>query len=90
MIEVSAERSGSGWVATVRVRQARGDTRHEVTVSDAELERLGGGDPADLVRRSFEFLLEREPADAILRTFAIGEIGRYFPEYESEIRVRRA
>ena len=47
------------------------------------------GDPADLVRRSFAFLLEREPKESILRTFELSVIGRYFPEYEREIRTTR-
>ena len=57
-------------------------------MSPAELERFGGGDPAELVSRSFDFLLEREPATSILREFAIGDIARYFPEYEREF-IRR-
>jgi hypothetical protein len=39
----------------------------------------------ELIRRSFEFLLEREPKDAILRAFDLPVIARYFPEYEAEI-----
>ena len=42
-------------------------------------------DPVDLVRRSFVFLLEREPKESILRSFDLPVIGRYFPDYEREI-----
>ena len=42
----------------------------------------------DLIRRSFEFLLEREPKEAILRSFDLSVIARYFPEYEAEIARR--
>ena len=45
-------------------------------------------DPAGLVRDSFDFLLEREPRESILRAFELSEIGRYFPEWEAEIRRR--
>jgi hypothetical protein len=31
-------------------------------------------------------MLEREPKDSILESFALTDIGRYFPEYEREIR----
>ena len=69
---------------------AEGDsaTRHEVTVASADLERLdpGAADPTGLVRRSFEFLLEREPKESILRTFDLTVIGRYFPDWERHIR----
>ena len=61
-------------------------TEHVVTVSPAELERYGGGEPADLVRRSFEFLLQREPAGSILRRFALSDIERYFREFPGVIR----
>jgi hypothetical protein len=64
-------------------------TDHEVTVRAADLARLapGAADPEDLVRRSFGFLLAREPNTSILRRFDLPVIGRYFPEYEREIRV---
>jgi hypothetical protein len=44
--------------------------------------------PEELVRRSFEFLLEREPKESILRTFDITVIANYFPDYEKDIRGR--
>ncbi len=80
------EGANSGWLAHVRMSDGSAETTHEVSVSEAEMARFGGGDPADLVRRSFEFLLEREPATSILRRFALTDITRYFPEYELEIR----
>ncbi len=42
--------------------------------------------PKELIKKSFEFLLEREPNTAILKKFILNEIGNYFPEYESEIK----
>jgi len=42
----------------------------------------------ELVRRSFEFLLEREPKESILSEFDITVISRYFPGYEAEITRR--
>ena len=40
----------------------------------------------DLVARSFEFLLEREPQSAILTTFDLSVIQRYFPDYDAAFR----
>ncbi len=80
-----------GWQCSVSVRDDGGAlSKHTVTVSSAGLARLAprSGEPAALVRASFEFLLEREPPTSILRTFEIGVIARYFPEYEAEIRRR--
>jgi hypothetical protein len=62
-------------------------TTHRVTAP----ERLGGGlelrreDLSEVVRRSFEFLLERESASSILSEFSLDDISRYFPEYEQEL-----
>ena len=62
-------------------------TTHTVTVTPEVHQRLSGGrvPPETLVERSFEFLLKREPNTAILRTFELPVIARYFPEYETEI-----
>jgi len=42
--------------------------------------------PEMLVEKSFLFLVEREPKEAILREFNLSVIARYFPEYEKEIK----
>jgi len=74
-------------VFDVRVAADGGQTEFKVAVSQADSRRLAGGKlpPEELVRRSFEFLLEREPAGSILRRFALKDISRYFPEYEAEM-----
>lgn len=66
-------------------------TRHTVTLTDTDFQRLSQGTPTTpeaLVKRSFEFLLEREPQESILRQFDLPVIARYFPEYPTEIRKR--
>ncbi|HEX9437250.1 MAG TPA: hypothetical protein VGA16_08860 [Candidatus Limnocylindria bacterium] len=85
-VEVQVERGDGGWTATVGVEQRGSRTEHRVTVRDEDLARYRATDAADLVRRSFEFLLAREPNTSILREFRITEIERYFPEYASSIR----
>lgn len=77
--------SGDGHVADVTVKY-RETTTHRVRISRAERERYGGSDVEDLVRRSFEFMLAREPNTSILREFELSTIERYFPEYPREIR----
>jgi hypothetical protein len=82
-----------GWICVVTLRE--GDlevSSHRVRVSAADLGRLapGSGDPGRLVETSFAFLLARESPQMILRSFDLSEIGRYFPEYESDIRQRMA
>lgn len=78
-----------GWTCHVTIDVEGGPrTEHRVRVAAADLERLdpGAHEPHLLVNRSFRFLLAREPATSILGSFELTEIGRYFPEYESEIR----
>jgi len=89
-VHTAADPGGDGWHCTVRVTDGRGATEHAVRVRPADVERLapGASDPTDLVRRSFEFMLEREPKESILQTFDLPVIGRYFPEYEATIRSR--
>jgi hypothetical protein len=88
-VDIACRATATGWTCSVRLTQpGTTPTHHEVTVAGADLERLAPGatDPTRLVRRSFEFLLKREPPTSILRSFDLPLIGRYFPEYESTIR----
>jgi hypothetical protein len=82
-IAVSVRAAGDGHIAEVTVRSST-TTTHRVRVSSSECERYGGGDVADLVKRSFEFLLAREDNGSILREFDLSTIERYFPEYARE------
>jgi hypothetical protein len=62
-------------------------TVHEVTATSDDVARYASGvKPERLVEASFEFLLEREPKEAILSRFALPVIERYFPEYPDRMR----
>jgi hypothetical protein len=76
----------------VRVTEGSTQTSHRVTLKKADHDRLAGGtiEPAELVRRSFEFLLENEPKESILGQFDLTVIGRYFPDFEREMTRRLA
>jgi hypothetical protein len=89
MIEITAHEDDE---FTVEVTQGGRVTSHRVRVPPAMVDELGlgGVEPSELVRESFEFLLEREPATSILREFALTDISRYFGEYAAEIRRRVA
>ncbi len=84
---MSLRESTDGWLADVTVRDGA-TTTHRIRISRTERERYGGSDVADLVRRSFDFLLAREPNTSILREFDLSTIERYFPEYAREIARR--
>jgi hypothetical protein len=90
-ISVTSAQKDDGWTFGVQVAESNGQTRHSVTLSQADFKQLTAGKrttPEELVRKSFEFLLEREPKHQILRQFELPVIGRYFPEYPTEIRSR--
>ena len=85
MVTMHADPSGERWQCLVAVEAEGEHTGYSVTVTRNDLERWGRGkepkDIRELVIRSFEFLLEREPATAILKSFELSVIPRYFPEY---------
>jgi hypothetical protein len=74
----------------VRVTEGQSSTSHRVTLKSADYQRLAGGtiEPGELVRRSFEFLLENEPKESILARFDLTLIARYFPDFERQIQRR--
>ncbi len=74
----------------VRVIEAGSESIHQVTLDPKDYARLAvpTADPEKLIRKSFEFLLEREPKESILSRFDLSVISRYFPEYEREIKKR--
>ena len=87
MVTVKSRPAATGWICEVDVESAGEHTHHTVTVSHADLERWArAGGVEELVRRSFEFLLERESPRSILRRFDLDAIQGYFPEYDREIR----
>ena len=89
-IDVKMTDHGDRYEFQVTVSDKRGETRHRVTLHKADYERLAAGkaSPESLVTESFQFLLEREPKESILRSFDLTLIGHYFPTYEREIAGR--
>jgi hypothetical protein len=90
MAEIKIDVESQAYLCTVTVTEGGGSTIHRVTVNKPDYQRLTDGrvPPERLVEASFEFLLEREPKESILRSFNLMTIQRYFPEYESQIGSR--
>ena len=90
LVDVKSSLADGDWLCDVRVEHDGRHTRHSVRVTAGDVARWGRGttqeDVDELVRRSFDFLLEREPADSILRSFDLAVIPRYFPEYDARFR----
>jgi hypothetical protein len=93
-IDVHCAPTPTGWRCAITVDDGRGTSRHEVTVASHDATDLAaaadGADVQRLVYETFAFLLEREGKESILRSFDITVVGRYFPEFEHEIRSRLA
>lgn len=71
----------------VEVTEGEDMTSHRVIVPPSLLDDWGleASEGEAVVRESFAFLLEREPASAILPEFSLGIISRYYPEYRHEL-----
>ena len=87
----TSHKAGDGqeaWMFEVRVGDEPSATTHNVTVSKEYWEKLTDKqiEPEELVRKSFKFLLAREPKESILGEFELSVIQKYFPEYEKEIK----
>ena len=86
MTQITVTQQAGG---TFRVETPAG-TSHEVSVPTGFAASLGCGDvaPGELVKASFDFPLEREPATSILREFSLDVISHYFPSYPAAIGTR--
>ena len=60
---------------------------HKVTITDKHHKDLTGGfiSKIQLLEKSFEFLLDREPNTSILTNFEIQVISNYFSDYKKYI-----
>ena len=63
-------------------------TTHTVTVTDQSLKDLTVNNvtKTQLLKFSFNFLLDKEPNTSILSSFDINVISRYFSDYKDEVR----
>jgi hypothetical protein len=71
----------------VQIREDDLKTSHHVTVPESIINELQlPEDGLDrVVRESFIFLLEREPASSIMSVFSLDVISDYFPEYKEKL-----
>ena len=82
-LEVHCTAEGDGYRCAVTVSDSKSSTRHTVRVSKQDFDRWRRGRAAEaLVKDSFDFLLQRESKESILREFDLSVIKRYFPDYD--------
>lgn len=83
----SATETDSGWSYKVKLNEGGSQQQYSVTLSRSDYERWSNTQvqPEKVIRAAFDFLLEREPASAILSQFDCSVIRRYFPEVDREL-----
>jgi hypothetical protein len=85
-IEVRKVDDGDPLAFDVILRDENSETKHRVTLSRKDFERLrNGADAARLIEAAFRFLLDREPKESILTRFDVSVIARYFPDFEATL-----
>ena len=63
-------------------------SEHKVFFSDNFYSKFKGNRTKEMIiKKSFEFLLERESNESILRSFDLEEIENYFPEYNKILNI---
>ena len=87
MIEVKQTVHSDPLGFDVVIRESGHETRHQVTMSARDYDRLSNGScpPEHCVEAAFRFLLDREPKEAILLRFDVSVISRYFPDFETKL-----
>jgi len=74
-------------VYRVEVIEEDSKTTHKVELNRDDYQNFTDGKitPEELVKCSFEYLLDREPKESILSSFNVSVISHYFPEYARDI-----
>jgi len=88
MIQVKLVNSGTPMKFDVWIQEGHSESQHHVTLQQSTYTKLIGDyaiNPEILVNAAFQFLLEREPKEAILSEFDINVITTYFPDFENKI-----
>lgn len=64
-----------------------GTTSHLIILNQIDYEKYSHNQctPEELIKASFQFLLDRESNQSILKKFALNVIENYFPEYPDEL-----
>lgn len=71
----------------VTITERETQTTHKVHISDESQQKLNPNiTKEELLKRSFQFLLQREPKESILKEFKIELITQYFSDYSKKMQ----
>lgn len=87
MIKIIQDDAVDPLIFQVVIVENDGETHHRVTMSNNTYNDIFNISytPVQCIEAAFHFLLDREPKEAILPSFDITVISRYFPEFKHEI-----
>ena len=88
---VSKKETKSGWEFIVEVGTENHEIGYRVTVEKESWQKLAYNrfGPEELVYRTFQFLLKRQPKGALFRSFSLREAAQQFPAYEEKMKKRQ-
>lgn len=87
-IDVKSEtEQGNGWKFEVELHDGGRTHTYDVTLNWSDYDHWCHGQvaPERVIERVFQFLLEREPATAIMSSFDCAVIRRFFPEVDKTL-----
>lgn len=86
-IKVQQIQADPSWKFNAEIVENKSSSRHRVCMSkDFYGDLQTTKEPWEVITRSFEFLLEREPKESILAEFDVSIISHYFPEYLDNLK----
>ena len=81
-IKIKSSTNNLGYHFNVEITDQNGLSLHRVTMGRDFILRIGANyEPELVVRKSFEFLLSKEPKEKIMEEFDLTIITQFFPDY---------
>src|SRR3989344_2184839 len=81
-IKIRSRVNNLGYHFDVEVSDEKSVSNHRITMDRDFIMRIGATyDPEEVVRKSFEFLLQHESKEKILEEFDLTIISEFFPDY---------
>ena len=81
-IKIKSRTNNLGYHFNIEVTDKNGFASYRVTMDRDFIIRIGANyEPELVVRKSFEFLLSKEPKEKIMEEFDLTIITQFFPEY---------
>lgn len=82
----TSEHTDTGWRFVVDLMKGSDVFTYRVSMDKEYCEGLCPGvAPEDVIRKTFDFLLQREGPQAILSEFDVRDVKTYFPDFENMI-----